>query len=72
MISRKKTTPEEREEIVQYYLEHNQDYKAAAGKYQCSYYQVYSWVKKYRESGKEGLQDNRGKQKKEEELSELE
>lgn len=72
MTKRKKTTLEERQEIVQYCLEHNKDYKGTASKYDCSYAQVYQWVRNYEAKGKEGLADNRGKRKKEEELTDLE
>ena len=72
MAKRKKTTQEERKEIVQYCLEHNKDYKNTASKYGCSYAQVYQWVRNYETKGAEGLADNRGKRKKEEELTDLE
>lgn len=72
MATRKTTTQEERLEIVQYCLEHNKNYKKAAAKYNCSYSQVYDWVRKYNECGEEGLADRRGKHKTEEQLSELE
>ncbi len=72
MAYRKKTTLKEREEIVKYCIEHNYDYKNTAAVYDVSYSQVYSWVKKYRENGSEGLSDKRGKRKTEEELSEVE
>ncbi len=72
MTKRKKTTQEERKEIVQYCLEHNKDYKGTASKYGCSYAQVYQWVRNYEAKGTEGLADNRGKRKKEEELTDLE
>ena len=72
MTKRKKTTQEERKEIVQYCLEHNKDYKGTASKYDCSYAQVYQWVRNYEADGIDGLADNRGKRKKEEELTELE
>ena len=72
MTKRKKTTQEERKEIVQYCLEHNKDYKGTASKYDCSYAQVYQWVRNYEAKGAEGLADNRGKRKKEEELTDLE
>ncbi len=72
MTKRKKTTLEERKEIVQYCLDHDKDYKGTASKYDCSYSQVYQWVRNYEAKGTEGLADNRGKRKKEEELSELE
>ena len=72
MTKRKKTTQKERQEIVQYCLDHNKDYKGTALKYDCSYAQVYQWVRNYETRGTDGLADNRGKRKKEEELSELE
>jgi transposase-like protein len=68
----KKTTLEERKDIVLYCLENNKDYKGTALKYGCSYSQIYSWVRYYEESGEDGLKDNRGKRKQEEELSDLE
>ena len=70
--ARRKTTLEERKEIVQYCLEHNKDYKGTASKYGCSYAQVYQWVRNYEADGIDGLADNRGKRKKEEELTDLE
>lgn len=70
--SRRKTTIEERKEIVKYCIEHNRNYKEAASLYDISYSQVYSWVKKYDDIGEEGLIDRRGHHKKDEELDELE
>ena len=72
MATRKKTTIEERKEIVLYCLDHQLDYKGTALKYGCSYSQVYQWVRNYKGNGEEGLKDKRGIRKKEEELSELE
>lgn len=72
MANRKKTTQEEREEIVKYCIEHNNDYKNAASVYDVSYSQVYSWVRKYNEKGTDGLTDKRGKHKEESELTEVE
>lgn len=72
MATRKKTTNEERIEIVNYCLEHNKDYKGTALKFECSYGQVYKWVKNYLDKGAEGLADNRGHRKAEKDLSELE
>ena len=69
---RKKTTKEERQEIVAYCLEHGKDYKSTAAKYEVSYSQVYQWVRKYEERGEEGLEDRRGKRKSDEEMDELE
>ncbi len=70
--SRRKTTLEERKEIVAYCIEHNRDYKNTAEKYDVSYSQVYSWVRKYDTAGEEGLTDKRGRHKTEEEVDELE
>ena len=70
--ARRKTTLEERKEIVEYCIAHENDYKGAASRYDVSYSQVYSWVKKYRESGEEGLEDRRGHHKSDDEVDELE
>ena len=72
MAERRKTSFDERLEIVKYCLEHNRDIKNTASLYECSYAQVYSWLRKYETKGEEGLTDRRGKRKKEEELSDLE
>ncbi len=70
--ARRKTTIEERREIVTYCLSHNHDYKGAASIYGVSYSQVYSWVKKYEASGEGGLTDRRGRHKTDGEVDELE
>ncbi len=72
MAKRRKTTLEERKEIAEYCLEHNKDYKGTALKYDCSYSQVYQWAHNYEADGADGLKDNRGKRRQEEELSETE
>lgn len=72
MTKSRKTTLEERIEIVQYCLDHDKEYKLTAEHFDVSYAQVYQWVKKYLESGAEGLTDKRGKHKEEAQLSELE
>ena len=69
---RKKTTKEEREEIVRYCLEHGKDYKGTAAKYEVSYSQIYQWVRHYEEQGEAGLEDRRGKRKSDDEVDELE
>ena len=69
---RKKTTKEERQEIVIYCLEHGKDYKSTAVKYEVSYSQVYQWVRHYEEQGEAGLEDRRGKRKSDDESDELE
>lgn len=70
--ARRKTTLEERKEIVAYCISHNNDYKGTASKFDVSYSQVYSWVKKYREAGEAGLTDKRGHHKCDDEVDELE
>ena len=58
----RKTSFEERLEIVKYVLDNNNDYKGAADKYGVPYANVYNWVKKYLEYGETGLSDSRGRQ----------
>lgn len=70
--ARRKTTIEERKEIVKYCIEHNHDYKGTAGIYDVSYSQVYSWVKKYEANGEDTLNDKRGRHKTDDEVDELE
>ena len=70
--ARRKTTIEERKEIVEYCLSHNKDYKGTASLYDVSYSQVYSWVRKYDATGDEGLSDKRGRHKTDDEVDELE
>ena len=69
---RRKTTKEERQEIVEYCLEHGKNYKGTAARYEVSYDQVYRWVKQYEDHGELGLEDRRGKRKNDDEVDELE
>ena len=55
----RKTTIEERLEIVDYALANS--VKEAADKYTVPYMNVYQWVKKYNELGQDGLKDGRGR-----------
>lgn len=66
----RKTTLEERAEIVAFCIANGKDYELAAEKYGVSYQQVYSWVHKYEAKGTDGLTDRRGKTKPEEKLTE--
>ena len=69
----RKTTLEERIEIVKYALDNNNDYKGAADKFLVTYANVYNWVKIYNEQGEEGLKFHRGRPKNSiTELTELE
>lgn len=70
--ARRKTTIEERKEIVEYCIKHSLDYKGTASIYDVSYSQVFSWVKKYDAHGEEGLSDKRGHHKKDDQVDELE
>ena len=72
MTKGRATTLEERIEIVRYCIEQGKDYGAAIERYQVSYQQVYSWVRKYEELGVAGLSDKRGKRKPLEEMTEVE
>jgi len=72
MAKSRKTTYEERVEIVKYCLEHEQNYKETAIKYGVNYAQVYSWVKKYKQDDEAGLLDRRGKNKLESEMTDEE
>ena len=72
MAKSRKTTYEERTEVVNYCLEHEGNYKETAIKYGVNYAQVYTWVQKYKEHGEEGLHDKRGRSKNESEMTEEE
>jgi transposase-like protein len=72
MTSRRKTTLEERIQIVNYCIQHQKNYQLAAESYEVSYQQVYQWVKKFEADGEEALQDKRGRKKEEYELTDEE
>jgi len=61
MTKGRKTSYEEKVEIVKYCIEQQNNYAETAQKYQVSYQQVYSWTAKYETDGVEALQDRRGK-----------
>ena len=68
----RKTTYEERIEIVSFCVANALDYNLTANKFNVSYQQVYTWVKKYNNDGYNALVDRRGKNKSFEELTEAE
>ena len=70
--ARKDTSLDERIKIVEECISCGNDYAATAQKYGCSYNQVYSWVRKYKDKGIDGLIDRRGRNKSVDELSETE
>lgn len=72
MTKGRKTTYQERIEIAQYTIANDLNYAQAIEKYEVSYQQVYSWVKKYQQHGEEALKDNRGRNKSSEFLTEEE
>ena len=72
MTKGRKTSYEERIDIVKYWSERQGNYAETAQKYQVSYQQVYGWVTKYETNGVEALQDKRGKRKTSDEMSEIE
>ena len=72
MTKGRKTTQEERSQIVAFCIEHGKDYGLTVETYKVSYQQIYSWVRKYEASGVDGLVDRRGKSKPEDELTEAE
>ena len=72
MTKGRKTTQEERAEIVAFCIEHNKDYGLTVETYNVSYQQIYAWVRKYEEGGVDKLKDNRGRTKSAEEMTEVE
>ena len=72
MTKGRKTTQEERAQIVAFCIEHGKDYGLTVETYKVSYQQIYSWVRKYEACGVDGLVDRRGKAKPEDELTEAE
>ncbi|MBR3967592.1 MAG: helix-turn-helix domain-containing protein [Clostridia bacterium] len=72
MTKGRKTTQEERAEIVAFCIEHNKDYGLTVETYKVSYQQIYAWVRKYEEGGVDKLKDNRGRTKPVEEMTEVE
>ena len=71
MTNGRKTTQEERAEIVAFCIEHNKDYGLTVETYNVSYQQIYAWVHKNEEGGVDKLKDNRGRTKPAEEMTEI-
>lgn len=72
MTKGRKTTFEERVEIVQYCIAHDHNYAETAEKFQVSYQQARNYTVKCEADGVEALKDNRGKRKNPDEMNELE
>lgn len=60
MTKSRKTSREERQKIAKECLENGKNYGETAQKYNVSYQQVYTWVKKFSQMGEAGLEDRRG------------
>jgi transposase len=69
MTKGRKTTWDERIQVVLDCLGNGKDYQKTAEAYEVSYQQVYQWVKKYEDGGDEALKDKRGRKKVETELT---
>lgn len=72
MTKGRKTTFDERVEIVQYCIAHDHNYAETSVKYNVSYQQARSYTVKYEDGGIETLRDKRGRTKPLDEMSELE
>ena len=72
MTKGRKTTFDERVEIVQYCISHDCNYAETAEKFKVSYQQARSYTVKYKAGGIEALKDRRGRTKAKEEMTELE
>jgi transposase len=72
MAKGRKTTQEERIEIVSDCIANNKDYGKTIERYGISYQQIYGWVRKYERDGVNALADRRGKRKDEASMTEVE
>ena len=72
MTKGRKTTFDERVEIVQYCIAHDHNYAKTSEQFGISYQQARNYTIKYEKQGVEALHDRRGKRKPEAEMSELE
>lgn len=64
MRKARKTTQEERVQIARECIASGKNYGEMALKYKVSYQQVRTWTLRYEELGEAGLEDRRGKRKK--------
>ena len=67
MRKTRSTTQKERIQIVQDCIASGKNYGAMALKYEVSYQQVRTWTLRYEELGETGLEDRRGRRKKDQE-----
>ena len=72
MTKGRKTTFDERVEIASYCISHDHNYAETAEKFSVSYQQARNYTVKYENGGVDALQDNRGKRKPDDVLTEIE
>lgn len=72
MTKGRKTTQDERIEIVSHCIANSKNYGETIEQYGVSYQQIYSWVRKYEAGGIDALLDRRGKRKDIASMSEVE
>ena len=72
MTKGRKTTFDERVEIASYCISHDHNYAETAEKFSISYQQARNYTIKYENAGVDALQDNRGKRKSADSLTEIE
>lgn len=72
MTKGRKTTFDERIEIVHYCISHEHNYSKTAAKFNISYPQARNYTLKFESGGLNALQDNRGKRKTKDSLNEVE
>lgn len=72
MTRGRKTTFDERVEIASYCISHDYNYAETAEKFSVSYQQARNYTVKYEKDGLRALQDNRGKRKTADSLTEIE
>lgn len=72
MAKGRKTSFEERVQIVEECIKNGKNYGKAAEKFSVSYTQVYNWVRKYDKQGADGLIDRRGRSKPKSEMTDME
>jgi len=72
MVKGRKTTMEERREIVADCISNDKDYARMVEKHGVSYSQVYAWVRKYEQEGSDSFKDRRGRRKPISKMTEVE
>ncbi len=63
MTKDRTSTYNEHIDIVKYCIEYDKNYAKIVEKFQITYQEIYSWIKKYENNGVKTLLDNHGKRK---------